>query len=297
MVVVDDQDATWRDAIGPRRRRRRGTSARMLHDRQPHHELAAPPFAGAARLDAAAVHLDQPAHEREPDAEAALRSLPRPVDLREHVEDAVEAVGRNARTGVLDRDHGLVIAPLDAHGDGAAGVGVFAAVVEQVAEHLSETHRVGAQVNRARTGTAPATCDRTRRPTAATLPPPDRSPIASSSGALRSSRRLCVMRLRSRRSSTSRTSCCSCRSIVSDGERAGSGIVLAALEHLEHVAERRQRIAQLVRQRRQELVLLTIGGREVGRELPQVVLEAAPLGHVLADGGEGHRPAARISER
>ena len=73
------------------------------------------------------------------------------------------------------------------------------------------------------------------------------------------------------------------------GHRANVGVALGALEHFEHVAERGQRIAQFVRQRRQEFVLLAVGGRQVGGQRPQIVLELAPLGHVLAHGGKRHR--------
>ena len=49
----------------------------------------------------------------------------------------------------------------------------------------------------------------------------------------------------------------------------------AAPQHLHRVADRRQRVAELVRQRRQELVLAPVGLGEVVGELPG-------LGHQLA---------------
>ena len=79
------------------------------------------------------------------------------------------------------------------------------------------------------------------------------------------------------------------------GQRARPGVAVAALQHFEHVAERREGIPQLVRQRGQELVLLAIGGRQVVGELPLPRHVArnlrgahdAPL--VVHDGRDGER--------
>jgi hypothetical protein len=48
------------------------------------------------RLDGAAVHLDEGTHERQPDAEPALRALERSVHLREHLEDVRQRRRRDA---------------------------------------------------------------------------------------------------------------------------------------------------------------------------------------------------------
>jgi len=50
-------------------------------------DFAAAIEAIAARLDGAAVQLDQPTCECEPNAQPGVGALQRPVDLREHVED------------------------------------------------------------------------------------------------------------------------------------------------------------------------------------------------------------------
>ena len=75
----------------------------MTRERQPHHELAAAAGAGAARRDAAAVHLDQAAHQRQADAQAALRAAVARIGLHEHVEHARQRLGGNADAGVAHR--------------------------------------------------------------------------------------------------------------------------------------------------------------------------------------------------
>ena len=85
-----------------------------------------------------------------------------------------------------------------------------------------------------------------------------------------------VMRDTSSRSSTSRTRWLTCRSITSL-TRSDHGIVEAGgLEQVQRGQQRRERIAQLVAERRQELVLAPVGE-------PQRLLARAPLGQVLAD--------------
>src|SRR5580693_6392340 len=64
--------------------------------RQAHHELAPLAESAAVDLDAAAVHLDQAAHQREPDAEATFDARQRVVALDEGLEDVGEPVGRDA---------------------------------------------------------------------------------------------------------------------------------------------------------------------------------------------------------
>ena len=65
------------------------------------------PSAGALGRDGAAVHLDQPLDQRQPDAQAAGGALDAPVHLAEHVEDAAERLGRDADPVVADGDDDL----------------------------------------------------------------------------------------------------------------------------------------------------------------------------------------------
>src|SRR5947207_13189819 len=85
-VVVHDQDAPalmgaarWSSALG---------WTRLLPGggRQTDDELAAPPRPLAERVDGAAVQLDQAAHQREADPEAALRAIGQLIPLDEQLE-------------------------------------------------------------------------------------------------------------------------------------------------------------------------------------------------------------------
>ena len=71
-------------------------------------------------------------------------------------------------------------------------------------------------------------------------------------------------------------------------------IAAAELQRPDGVADRRERIAQLVRQHRQELVLAAVRFGQVRRQLAQVVLQPLALGDVLADRRE-RRPAVRVA--
>ena len=85
-------------------------------------------------------------------------------------------------------------------------------------------------------------------------------PRASSTGSRRSSILPRVMRETSSRSSTSRVSCATWRSITSRAASARSSPSAGAdAQDLERVADRRQRVAQLVRQHGEELVLAPVG--------------------------------------
>src|SRR5690606_28644900 len=121
-VVVDDQDA-FRAA----RRKLRGALLRGVRlapcERQTHDELAAFADAVAARLDAAAVQIDEPPHERQPDAEPADETLAALRALIELVEDPRQVFARDADAAVLDADPNVLrVAPRrDAHRARALG--------------------------------------------------------------------------------------------------------------------------------------------------------------------------------
>ena len=57
----------------------------------------------------AAVHFDEPLHERQANSQANLGSFHRAIDLREHVEDAIEHLGGDADAGIGDGYDGLGI--------------------------------------------------------------------------------------------------------------------------------------------------------------------------------------------
>ena len=76
------------------RRSRRGSRDRASAGKRTV-ELAPRPRPVAARRDRAAVQLDEAAHDREPEAEAALRAVERLALLHEQLEHARQQLGRD----------------------------------------------------------------------------------------------------------------------------------------------------------------------------------------------------------
>jgi hypothetical protein len=85
-VVLDQQDPI--SGCGADRSFRHGDGGRRRGARQAHDELAPAPFAVAARLDRAAVHLDDAPHEREAHAETASHAVAPLRPLLEEIEYA-----------------------------------------------------------------------------------------------------------------------------------------------------------------------------------------------------------------
>jgi hypothetical protein len=107
-VVIDHQDAAEGRCIlglGIRCLSRRGLRLGGQGQVQP--EFAALALAFAERLHAAAVHLDQAAHQGQPDAQAALPTAAVAVHLHEQIEHLAQQGGRDADAVVAYRDHGL----------------------------------------------------------------------------------------------------------------------------------------------------------------------------------------------
>lgn len=107
------------------------------------------PWPRAVRHDVAPVQFDQAARQRQPDAQPALRGLGRAAGLHEHVEHGVQHFGRDADAIVLHADDGLAVHRLRSQRDVPAGGRVLGGVVEQVGEHLREPHAVAFQRQRA----------------------------------------------------------------------------------------------------------------------------------------------------
>ena len=253
--------------------------------------LNAPAQPLALRLHRAAVHLDQRLHQREADAEAVARALERAVDLREHVEEPRQA-SRGAMPMPLSRTRMTASAP-PAHGqlDVAAVVGELGGVVQQVAEHLGQPRRIGVE----------------HAPGSAAASPSARGVAARSQrrGGLDRlvARRRQVDRLpaqldlaprdarMSSRSSTRRTSCPTCRSIISQAAR--HGFAIAARRALQDLAAAfvigASGIAQLVRQHRQELVLAAVGLGEVRGQPLAIGLGPLAVGDVDSGRGQEQR--------
>ena len=86
---------------------RSGASAFVVvhdHQRQLDANRRAAALAGARRVDAAAVRLDEVPADREPQAEPAVRARERAVGLAEALEQVRQELRRDAFAGVADRD-------------------------------------------------------------------------------------------------------------------------------------------------------------------------------------------------
>ena len=107
-LVVDDEHPEAAQ-LGRRLERRRAavragsptpSAQRQLRTRN----VAPLPSPSLVRRDLAAVQLDEVAHDREAEAEAAVRARGAAVGLAEALEHVRQEVGRDARAGVGDRD-------------------------------------------------------------------------------------------------------------------------------------------------------------------------------------------------
>ena len=77
------------------------------------------PLSGAAAFRArrATVHLREPAHQREPDAQAAMGAVQAALALHEEVEDARQQVLGHAYAVVGDAQHGFAALRATRHAD------------------------------------------------------------------------------------------------------------------------------------------------------------------------------------
>src|SRR5690348_10511885 len=105
--------AAWRSASSvepavttsaPARSRRVATMSRVSGHGEDHHERRAATGAVALGADGPAVGLDDVAHDREAQAEAAVAPGDRAVGLAKAVEDVRRDVGRQPLPGVADAE-------------------------------------------------------------------------------------------------------------------------------------------------------------------------------------------------
>ena len=111
-------------------------------ERQTDDELAALSRAVAARRDGAAVALDQVAHDRQSDAKPALRSVERLPFLDEQIEDARQHLRRDADPGVAHGQHDVVVDARRANGHHAVRRRVLGRVGQEIRDHLAQARRV-----------------------------------------------------------------------------------------------------------------------------------------------------------
>ena len=153
---------------------------------------------------------------------------------------------------------GSIVRP-GADADPAAAQRVLRRVVQEVREHLREPREVGVQPQRSGRHRDLQRAARARRSSAASPRWRSAAPRAGRSGRA-AARRCCGSpAATSSRSSVRRTRCVSCRSMVARALSTTAGSSPRQPHDVERRPNRRQRVAELVRQRRQELVLPAVG--------------------------------------
>ena len=101
----------------------------------------------AVRFHPAAVQGHDAAHQCQAQAQPALRALRAAFGLPEQVEHVRQQFGVDAHAVILHLDHDLVAAHVRAERDRPAGGGVLRRVVQQVADHLDQAHAVAADAD------------------------------------------------------------------------------------------------------------------------------------------------------
>ena len=149
--------------------------------------------------------------------------------------------------------HDLVAAPRGADDDVASALGVLGGVGEQVGDHLGQPRRIGVDHQTGLRHVDDRAAGRAARAAGSPVSIARATTLDTSTRSCFSSILPRVMRETSSRSSTRRTRCLACRSMIAplllDLGRA------LQLHQLQRGQDRRERVAQLVAEHRQELVL------------------------------------------
>ena len=266
-IVVDDEDPS------PRRRQRRGgpslarRAAPTSRTRQARRRTRCP-----CRGRRCAPRRCRRASAR--GCATSVRPMPSPPCERRFERSTCMNMS-NTRSSMRRRDADAVVAARETtrlrraaprrERDAPAGVGVLGGVRQQVREHLREPHRVAVDRDRLASGKS------TVEPVPRGLdhrPASSRRPCAAASARSIGSRCTSitprVMRETSSRSSTRRTRCVDlplhdCRRRPRRGLRVACRRSFSSCSRVE---QRRERIAQLVAERREELVLALVGRSE-----------------------------------
>ena len=115
---------------------------RLRQHRQMHRHTTALPRPRAVGHDPAAVELDQPPRQREADTEATLGPVARAFALHEQVEGALQQLRGHADAAVEHLDHDLSLDSLHRHMHAPAGRRVLERVADQVADDLLDARGV-----------------------------------------------------------------------------------------------------------------------------------------------------------
>ena len=275
-----------------------------LRDRQPDDHLRPGPGAVAARLDGAVVELHQPAGQVQPHPQAALGRVPSPRPLGERIEDRLEVLRLDAHPLVADAD--LHQSPSRrAVTSIACASGVYLIALRSRFE-ITCSRRIGSpRAGSGSSGRSTASRWRPFRPARSGSRGRARRRRAGRALSRRMSIRPMLSRERSSRSSTMRVRCPTWRRTSAVCWRRTRVSTSSQGEDLRCGGDGRQRVAQLVAEQRQELVLVPVGLRQPLHQVADLVLAAArPEGgldraqqgrqvdRALEQGDVGHRTEA-----
>src|SRR6187401_24417 len=102
------------------------------------------------RFEAAALQIDELAHECQPDAHPAVPSRDPRIALLKQLEDSWHEFGRYPLAVVLDVESRFLAVAIDAHGDSAARRCELDGVRQQVPCDLLDAHRIALDDQRLR---------------------------------------------------------------------------------------------------------------------------------------------------
>ena len=264
-----------------------------------------------SRLDRAAVHRHQAAHQRQPDAEAALRAAARAIDLREHVEHRRQAA-RRAMPMPLSRTVTTARSPCRVTRDARSArraFGVLRRVVQQVREHLRQPHRVAVDATAARRAARRVARGRRRRAAGRLVSIAACTTAARSSGSRRTSIEPARDARHLEQSSTSRTRWLTCRSITAVHPRDAAAVGAARLQQL-HAPSAAAPADCAARARASRGTRPCAGRRAAALPRPRALAgargsgtaaraRAAPCGRALSERRDAHRPLEQrdVAER
>ena len=222
------------------------------------------------------MHLHEAPDQRQADSEAAPTTSLR---LGEHLEDLGELLGRNPDALVAHTDPHLLSLAFGEHPDATVVLAELGGVVQEIGEYLYQSDPIAFDEQRLRREINAETLIAMSNPDLAHLQ--GRFDDLAEVDLLLVQLNVAAAHARDVEQVLDQTR--QVRELaVHHRERTvgGNRIIAPFHEQVDAGAQGRQRIAQLVGQGRQELVLAAIG-------LPQLLLSSAALGHVDSDTGEG----------
>ena len=147
-AVLDDQDAARTRRSGGGRFPDRHDCLSSTCDGHSHRELAAGSQTVTPGLHRAALHLDEPPHDRESEAQATVRTIERRRPLHEQFERMSENVIGHPLSVVAHADDGRSIFLRRAHGDRPTFPRELRRVVNEIGDRLGEPHRIDIERDR-----------------------------------------------------------------------------------------------------------------------------------------------------